>query len=141
MQSGPHYKSELPIRDEIQQTYAAAINAIWRLTNQVTTLTRSWYESYVPTLLSPGRYVEIVGMVAQITLVDRFADAPNVRKDLSLVAGGALAVDFGQNQGSLLCDSVAGKDPATMANMRDSAPKIEDSIGTSKFLSREDTAG
>ena len=53
---------------------SAAIDVIWRLTNHVTTLTQSWYESYVPERLSPARYVEIVGMVAQITLTDRFAD-------------------------------------------------------------------
>lgn len=57
---------------------AAAIDLIWRLTNHVATLTPSWHESYVPDRLSPERYVEIVGLVAQATLVDRFADGLGV---------------------------------------------------------------
>jgi len=54
---------------------AAAIDVIWRLTNHVQTLTHDWYQNYVPDQLTPGQYVEIVGVVAQVTLVDRFADA------------------------------------------------------------------
>lgn len=53
----------------------AAIDVIWRLTNHVTTLTHEWYQSYVPVQLAAEKYVEIVGMVAQVTLTDRFADA------------------------------------------------------------------
>lgn len=52
----------------------AAVDAIWRLTNHVGTLTPEWYTSYVPDRLTPQQYVEIVGVVAQVTLVDRFAD-------------------------------------------------------------------
>lgn len=53
---------------------APAIDVIWRVTNHVTTLTREWYEELVPSALSAGQYVELVGLVAQISLVDRFAD-------------------------------------------------------------------
>jgi hypothetical protein len=53
---------------------SAAIDVIWRLTNHVTTLTPEWYASFVPELLSPQQYVEIVGLVAQATMIDRFAD-------------------------------------------------------------------
>ena len=53
---------------------SAAIDVIWRITNHVTTLTPEWYRSYVPEHLSPERYVEIVGLVAQATMLDRFAD-------------------------------------------------------------------
>ncbi len=52
----------------------AAIDVVWRMTNHVTTLTKQWYDSYVPSKLSPQQYVEIVGIVAQTTLTDRFAD-------------------------------------------------------------------
>ena len=54
---------------------AAAIDVIWRITNHVGTLTKQWYESFVPEQLSAQQYVEIVGIVAQSTLTDRFADA------------------------------------------------------------------
>ncbi|MDG2332832.1 MAG: alkylhydroperoxidase-related (seleno)protein [Myxococcota bacterium] len=54
---------------------AAAIDAIWRLTNHPGTLTRRWYDALVPDRLSAAHYVELVGVVAQVNLVDRFADA------------------------------------------------------------------
>ncbi len=53
---------------------AAAIDAVWRLTNHLGTVTRTWYESLVPDRLSAEQYVELVGVVAQANLVDRFAD-------------------------------------------------------------------
>ena len=51
-----------------------AVDAIWRLTNHLGTVTRKWYEALVPDRLSADRYVELVGLVAQVNLVDRFAD-------------------------------------------------------------------
>ena len=51
-----------------------AIDVVWRVTNHVATLSPDWFASYVPDQLSAGRYVELVGLVAQATLVDRFAD-------------------------------------------------------------------
>lgn len=63
------------LADPLRRLPIAAIDVIWRLTNHVTTLTKKWYESYVPSQLSPQQYVEIVGIVAQVTLTDRFADA------------------------------------------------------------------
>ena len=59
---------------------AAVIDVIWRLTNHVTTLTKNWYESYVPDQLSPQHYVELVGVIAQVTLTDRFADALRLKR-------------------------------------------------------------
>ena len=53
----------------------AAIDVIWRLTNHIGSLTHAWYSSVVPTELSPERYVEIVGLSAEVALVDSFADA------------------------------------------------------------------
>jgi hypothetical protein len=52
-----------------------AIDAVWRLTNHLGTVTRRWYESLVPDRLSAEEYVELVGVVGQVNLVDRFADA------------------------------------------------------------------
>ena len=65
----------------------AAIDVIWRLTNHVSTLTKTWYESFVPDKLSAQQYVEIVGIVAQSTLTDRFADALDLPR-VSLAAPG-----------------------------------------------------
>jgi len=59
---------------------AAAVDMIWRLTNHLTTLTHDWYRSYVPALLTPQHYVELVGVVAQVTLVDRFADGLGIER-------------------------------------------------------------
>jgi hypothetical protein len=53
---------------------AAVVDVIWRVVNHVATLTPAWFASYVPDRLSPERYVEMIGLVAQATLVDRFAD-------------------------------------------------------------------
>lgn len=53
----------------------SVIDVIWRLTNHLTMLTRDWYETVVPNELSAGQYVEVVALVAQANLVDRFADA------------------------------------------------------------------
>jgi hypothetical protein len=51
-----------------------AIDAVWRLTNHIGTVTRTWYEALVPDRLSAEEYVELVGLVGQVNLVDRFAD-------------------------------------------------------------------
>lgn len=53
---------------------AAIVDIIWRLVNHVGSLTHSWYTSVVPEQVSAGEYVEIVGLVAQASLVDLFAD-------------------------------------------------------------------
>jgi hypothetical protein len=47
---------------------------VWRLTNHPGTLTREWYESSVDTI-TPLQYVELVGIVAGFSAVDRFAEA------------------------------------------------------------------
>ncbi len=54
---------------------AAAIDAIWRITNHPGTLTADWYQSIVERGVDPLAYVELVGIVAQCNCVDRFADA------------------------------------------------------------------
>ncbi len=53
---------------------AFAVDVIWRVTNHVTTLTREWYGALVPAALSAGHYVELLSLVAQVNMVDRFAD-------------------------------------------------------------------
>jgi hypothetical protein len=53
---------------------AAAVDAVWRITNHPGTLTADWYEMIVAGLPSPYHYVELVGLVAVINAVDRFAD-------------------------------------------------------------------
>lgn len=47
---------------------------IWRLTNHPGTLTFDWYRTAV-TSITPLQYVELVGIVAGLTAVDRFAEA------------------------------------------------------------------
>lgn len=54
---------------------AAAVDAVWRLTNHPGTLTHSWYQQLLDRGLAAGPYVELVAVVAQANLVDRFADA------------------------------------------------------------------
>ena len=61
--------------DEDHPLPHGAIDAIWRLTNHIGTVTRTWYEALVPERLSAEQYVELVGLVGQVNLVDRFADA------------------------------------------------------------------
>ena len=59
---------------------APAIDVIWRVTNHLTTLSREWYDSLVPEQISAERYVELIGLVAQINLVDHFADALELQR-------------------------------------------------------------
>lgn len=60
---------------------AAAIDAIWRLTNAPGTLTYEWYEQVIDgfgeasAAITPAQYTELVGVVAQANSIDRFADA------------------------------------------------------------------
>lgn len=63
--SDGHVVDELP---------AAAVDAAWRLTNHPGTLTPEWYGDIVAGLPSPEYYVELVGVVATINAIDRFAD-------------------------------------------------------------------
>ena len=59
---------------------AAAVDAIWRLTNHPGTLTADWCERVLdsfgdrPALLTPFQYTELVALVAQANCIDRFAD-------------------------------------------------------------------
>ncbi len=52
---------------------AAAVDAIWRITNHPGTLTREWYQGIIGGLPSPEHYVELVAVVAMINSIDRFA--------------------------------------------------------------------
>ena len=58
----------------------AAIDVIWRVTNHIATLSREWYDALVPGQLSAGQYVELIGLVAQVNLVDHFADALELKR-------------------------------------------------------------
>lgn len=51
----------------------AAIDAVWRITNHPGTLTLDWYQGIVAALPSPEHYVELVGVVAMVNAIDRFA--------------------------------------------------------------------
>lgn len=50
------------------------VDAIWRLTNHPGTLTADWYEGLVGAGVEPLVWVEVVGLVAQASNVDTFAD-------------------------------------------------------------------
>jgi hypothetical protein len=52
----------------------AAIDAVWRITNHPGTLVEGWYDDIVASI-TPHQYVELVGIVAGMNAVDRFADA------------------------------------------------------------------
>jgi alkylhydroperoxidase family enzyme len=52
---------------------ASAVDAIWRITNHPGTLTHDWYEQIVDGLPSVLHYVELVGLVATVNAVERFA--------------------------------------------------------------------
>ncbi|MDH4146758.1 MAG: hypothetical protein OEY23_16490 [Acidimicrobiia bacterium] len=54
---------------------AAAVDVVWRLTHHPGTLTADWYASVIDRGLGPGPYTELVGLVAQVNCVDRFAEA------------------------------------------------------------------
>lgn len=51
----------------------AAIDAVWRLTNHPGTLTAEWFNDITGRLPSVEHYVELVGLVAPFTAVERFA--------------------------------------------------------------------
>lgn len=59
---------------------AAAIDAIWRLTNHSGTLTAEWCDMVVDGFgepcdaVTPGQYTELVALVAQANCIDRFAE-------------------------------------------------------------------
>lgn len=59
--------------DEDHLLPAAAIDAIWRITNHPGTLTADWYAEIVAQLPTPEHYVELVSLVAPLNAVDRFA--------------------------------------------------------------------
>ncbi|MEM7326721.1 MAG: alkylhydroperoxidase-related (seleno)protein [Actinomycetota bacterium] len=52
---------------------AAAVDAIWRITNHPGTLTEDWYRGIVADLPSGEHYVELVELVAMVNSIDRFA--------------------------------------------------------------------
>ena len=54
---------------------AAVVDIIWRITNHVSTLTRDWYDSFVPDQVSAEQYVEVLSLVSMANMVDRFADS------------------------------------------------------------------
>lgn len=51
----------------------AAVDAVWRLTNHPGTLTEDWHDEIVDQLGASERYVELVGIVAAMSSLDRFA--------------------------------------------------------------------
>ena len=54
---------------------AAVVDIIWRITNHTSTLTRDWYDSFVPDQVSAEQYVEVLSLVSMANMVDRFADS------------------------------------------------------------------
>ena len=52
---------------------AAAVDAIWRITNHPGPLTADWYAGIVAQLPTPEHYIELVSVVAPMNAVDRFA--------------------------------------------------------------------
>ncbi len=54
---------------------AAAVDAVWRLTNHSGTLTGEWYQQAIDEGLSPEQYVELVGVVATANCLEVFAAA------------------------------------------------------------------
>jgi hypothetical protein len=50
-----------------------AADAVWRITNHPGTLTVGWYRDIVAGFPSPEHYVELVGVVALVNSIDRFA--------------------------------------------------------------------
>lgn len=57
---------------------AAAIDAIWRLSNHPGSLTAEWYNETIERGLSPEQYVELVGVVATANCLQVFASAIGV---------------------------------------------------------------
>lgn len=52
---------------------SAAVGAIWRLTNHPSTVTESWCAETIAGLDEPEQYVELLGLVAVVNAIDRFA--------------------------------------------------------------------
>ncbi|MEM7287799.1 MAG: alkylhydroperoxidase-related (seleno)protein [Actinomycetota bacterium] len=52
---------------------AAAVDAVWRITNHPGSLTAAWYHGIVAGLPSPEHYVELVAVVAPVSSIDAFA--------------------------------------------------------------------
>ncbi len=67
---------------------AAAIDAVWRITNHPGTLTRDWYDEIVAGLTSPEHYVELVAIAAMMNGIDRLAHFLAL-EPIPLPAGGA----------------------------------------------------
>ncbi len=59
---------------------AAAVDAVWRLTNHPGTLTADWHRSILERGIEPLAYVELVSVVAQANCIDRFADALDLER-------------------------------------------------------------
>ncbi len=53
----------------------AAVDAVWRLTNHPGTLTEDWYRTIIAGFDPADSYVELVGIVAAMNSLDRFAAA------------------------------------------------------------------
>ena len=51
---------------------AAAVDAVHRLVTDASRLTRRWYEGLLAQGLTPGQYVEIVGVVSSVVSIDSF---------------------------------------------------------------------
>lgn len=52
---------------------AGVVDVIWRITNHPGTLTSAWYDAIVTEFASPRHYVELVGLVAALNAIERFA--------------------------------------------------------------------
>ena len=57
---------------------AAAVDAVHRIVNHASRLTRSWYERTLTEGLTESRYVELVGTVVSVLSIDRFCHAIGV---------------------------------------------------------------
>lgn len=57
---------------------AAAVDAVWRLTNHPGTLTGEWYDETIAAGLEPEHYVELVAVVAIANCLEVFAQAVDV---------------------------------------------------------------
>lgn len=52
---------------------AAAVDAVWRLSNHPGTLTQAWHAEIVAALPGPEHYVELVSIVAMLNGIDQYA--------------------------------------------------------------------
>ena len=57
---------------------AVAVDAVHRIVNDASRLTRGWYERILAGGLSDGRYVELVGTVVSVVSIDSFCHALGV---------------------------------------------------------------